>query len=128
MKDSTTKLMHKAERSMDAARDDLAHGHWEAAANRIYYAMFYAAEAMLNERNLKFRKHGGVHAAFGEHFAKTAELDPKYHRWILTAFNKRIAADYGFDAELTESDIRDLLARATEFVKVASEFLRESSP
>ena len=27
--------------------------------------MFYLAEALLNEKELRFKKHGGVHAAFG---------------------------------------------------------------
>jgi uncharacterized protein (UPF0332 family) len=32
--------------------------------------MFYVAEALLFEKGLQFRKHSGVHSAFGEHFAK----------------------------------------------------------
>ena len=42
---------------------------------------FYLAVALLNERDLHFRKHAGVHAAFGEHFAKTGVINPKFHRW-----------------------------------------------
>ena len=92
MNDNTAKLLDKSARSIAAAEDSLAAGHCEAAASRAYYAMFYVAEALLNERGLRFRKHGGVHGAFGEHFAKPGLLDPKYHRWLLSAFNKRITA------------------------------------
>ena len=35
------------------------------AASRAYYAMFYAAEALLQSRGLAFSKHSAVHAAFG---------------------------------------------------------------
>lgn len=47
--------------------------------------MLYAAEALLISKGLRFRKHGSVHAAFGEHFAKGQVLDPKFHRWLLDA-------------------------------------------
>jgi hypothetical protein len=62
--------------------------------------MFYTAEALLNERSLRFKKHGGVHAAFGEHFAKPGLLDAKYHRWLLAAFEKRITKPVSFSMRL----------------------------
>lgn len=42
--------------------------------------MFYVASALLTRKGRSFRKHSAVQAAFGEHFARTGELDPKYHR------------------------------------------------
>lgn len=62
----------------------------EFAAGRVYYAMFYAAEALVFEQGLSFSKRAGVHAAFGEHFAKPGWLDAKYHRCLLDAFAKRL--------------------------------------
>lgn len=59
--------------------------------------MFYVAEALLHERNLEFKKHSGVHAAFGKYFATTGEIDPKFHRWLLEAFEARLDADYGVE-------------------------------
>jgi uncharacterized protein (UPF0332 family) len=119
MNEATAKLLDKADRAIAAATSALRDGHIEAGAGRAYYAMFYVAEALLNERGLRFRKHGGVQSAFGEHFAKTGLLDPKYHRWLLTAFNKRISADYDVDAELSPSDVATMLAQAREFQNAA---------
>ena len=127
MNETTAKLIEKAGRSIAAGESALADNHIDAAANRAYYAMFYVAEALLNERSLKFRKHGGVHGAFGEHFAKTGILDPKHHRRLLAAFNKRIAADYGVDAELTAAEVGEMLAHAREFLQAAGEFLEASA-
>jgi len=107
MKQVTGALLDKAHRSISAAKTLLA-TESEFAAARAYYAMFYIAEALLAERDLRFSKHAGVHSAFGEHFAKTGLLDPKYHRWLLTAFNKRIQADYTVEAEITAEDARVL--------------------
>lgn len=80
MKEHTSKLLDRAQDAIEAADILLTHEKVEIAAGRAYYAMFYTAEALLNEKGLQFNKHGGVHAAFGEHFAKTNVLDPKYHR------------------------------------------------
>ena len=112
MNDTTVKLLDKATRSIAAGESALTDGHIEAAANRAYYAMFYVAEALLNERGLTFRKHAGVHSAFGEHFARQGMLDARYHRWLLAAFNKRVAADYGVDAELSATEVGQMLEQA----------------
>jgi uncharacterized protein (UPF0332 family) len=126
MKQATAKLLEKAERSIAAGETLQSAGHLEAAVSRAYYAMFYVAEAVLHERGLRFRKHGGVHAAFGEHFAKTGLLDSRFHRWLLTAFNKRITADYGVDAELRPPEVSEMLTQARDFLQAARSLIRLS--
>ncbi len=123
MNSTTAKMLEKTVRSIAAGKSALADGHVEAAAGRAYYAMLYVDEAILYERGLRFRKHGGVHAAFGEHFAKTGLLDRRFHRRLLAAFNKRIAADYGVDVEVNAREVEELLAQAGEFLQAAREFL-----
>ena len=90
MKASSQQLLKKAVRAIEAAESLLENGYPEFSTGRAYYAMFYTAEALLEEKDLKFSKHGGVHGAFGQHYVKTELLDPKYHRWLLDAFDQRI--------------------------------------
>jgi len=123
MKEATTKFMEKAARSLAAAERLTNTGDAEFAVGRAYYAMFYVAEALLNEKGLRFRKHGGVHGAFGEHFAKTGLLDQKYHRWILEAFSKRVTGDYGVDTDLNSDDARIVIDQAQDFLQAAKEIL-----
>ena len=123
MKGATAKLLEKAGRAIAAGESALRDGHTEAAVGRAYYAMFHVAQGLLNERELRFRKHGGVHSAFGEHFVKTGEFDPRYHRQFLAAFNKRIVADYGVEIELTTSEVEKALAQARNFLDAARRFL-----
>jgi uncharacterized protein (UPF0332 family) len=95
------------------------------SAGRAYYAMFYIAEALLNEKELKFSKHSGVHAAFGEHFAKTKEMDAKFHRWLIDAFDKRLVGDYGVETDI-EIDISvNMIHQAREFLEAAQKYLEE---
>ena len=119
MRPEAAKLLAKASRSLEAARDHLEKGDADFAASRAYYAMFYAAEALLVERGLQFKKHSGVHAAFGEHFAKTGVLDPRFHRWLLDAFDLRLEGDYGFEAALVAEDVTEMLTRARQFLEQA---------
>jgi uncharacterized protein (UPF0332 family) len=123
MKETTAKLMEKAARSLAAAERLTKSGDAEFAVGRAYYAMFYAAQALLNEKGLRFRRHGGVHGAFGEHFVKTGLLDQKYHRWLLEAFSKRVTGDYGVDADVSSDDARALIGQAQELLQAAKENL-----
>lgn len=58
MKDSSRLLITKAMRAIEAAETLLDNGLAEFATGRAYYAMFYVAEALLNEKDLRFSKHG----------------------------------------------------------------------
>ncbi len=87
MNAQTLGLLNKAERAIAATESLLRDGLPEFACGRAYYSMFYVAEALPVEEGLRFRKHSGVHAAFGARFAATSEMDPKFHRWLLDAFD-----------------------------------------
>ena len=125
MKETTAKLLEKAARSLKVAEGLMKSGDAEFSVGRAYYAMFYAAQALLNEKELRFRKHSGVHSAFAEHFVKNGLLDKKYHRWLLSAFSKRITGDYGIEAELTPEDATLLIGQAQEFLTTAETFLEK---
>ena len=126
MKESSEKLLVKAGRSIEASKSLLQTGEAEFAAGRAYYAMFYVAEALLNETGLSFRKHGGVHGSFGEHFVKTGFMDAKYHRWLLDSFDKRIAGDYGVDASISVGEANEMIKQAHEFLEEARRYLAPS--
>jgi len=85
--------------------------------------MFYIAEAPLNEKGLRFTKHSGVHSAFGENFAKTNEMDTKFHRWLIDAFDKRLAGDYGVETDIETEVAIHMINQAREFLEAAQEYL-----
>jgi len=125
VKKTTEKLLEKATRSLKVAESLIKSGDAEFSVGRAYYAMFYAAQGLLNEKELRFRKHAGVHSAFAEQFVKTGLVDKKYHRWLLSAFSKRIAGDYGIEAELTREDASLVIGQAQEFLTTAKTFLEK---
>ena len=81
--------------------------------------MFFVAEALLASRDMTFSSHRAVISAYGQHFAKTNVLDPRFHQALLNAFNQRQLGDYTVDSGLTREDIDTLLNDAREFLKVA---------
>jgi uncharacterized protein (UPF0332 family) len=125
MKGSSKQLLEKASRAIEASSILLDSGFTEFSSGRAYYAMFYTVEALLNEKDLKFSKHGGVHSAFGEHFIKTGLFDAKYHRWLLDAFDRRIESDYGSVATVTDDDARELIEQAKEFLREAKTYFQK---
>jgi uncharacterized protein (UPF0332 family) len=117
--------LDKASGFVEAARLLLQEGFADSAADRAYYAMFYAVEALLAERDLDFSSHGAVHGAFGRLFAKTGELDPKYHGWLIRAFEARQSATYGVNvAEEADSErVEALIGQAEELVAAIRDYL-----
>jgi len=123
VKEATRKLLEKTRRAIHAAEVLLKDDEIDFAAGRAYYAMFYTAEALLNEKGLRFRKHGGVHGAFGEHFVKTRDFDAKYHRWLIDAFDKRVQGDYDVESVITSEDVEDMIRQAQECLETAEGYL-----
>jgi uncharacterized protein (UPF0332 family) len=70
VKSETEALLLKSHESLDAAQLLNAQGYANVAASRAYYAMFYAAQALLLERGFSFSSHSAVIAAFGREIAK----------------------------------------------------------
>jgi uncharacterized protein (UPF0332 family) len=67
MKEYSRKLLDKALDAIEGAELLVDMGKSDIGAGRAYYAMFYVAEALLNEEDMQFGKHSAVHAAYGEH-------------------------------------------------------------
>ncbi len=123
MKSNTQRFLEKAERAIKTAEYLLVLPDLEAATARAYYAMFYIAEGLLNEKDLSFKKHSGVLGAFGQYFSKTGLMDVKFHQYILSAYNKRIIADYGVDEEIENSEVSEMIQHAREFIEAAKTIL-----
>jgi uncharacterized protein (UPF0332 family) len=79
------RYIDKAEHALKVAEGLLKAGHPSDAASKTYYAMFYAAQALLKSEGIEVTKHSAVESALGHHFAKPGRLDRKYHRMLIDA-------------------------------------------
>jgi len=119
MSDPAEDLLAKSKDSIRAAQVLLDQGFPGYAASRAYYAMFYAAEALLDRKGLAFSKHSGVIAAFGLHLVKTFEVPQELHRHIIEAMEIRQEGDYAPTETVTAVDAAEQIARARSFVAIA---------
>ena len=116
LKKQVSLLLSKAHHAIRAADILIREGEIEGAAGRAYYAMFYVASALLAQNGLGSAKHSGIHALFGEYFAKPGHVDPKFHRFLLNGFDLRLQADYNFEAVITIEEAATMLDQAREFL------------
>jgi len=123
MNEQSQKFLDRALDTIEAAEGLMNMNKMEIAAGRAYYAMFYIAEALLAEKGLGFSAHGQVIGAYGLHFAKTKTLDPKFHRWLVDAFDIRVTGDYAMDASIDSQIVANLINQAREFLEAAQEYL-----
>ncbi len=126
MKEYTRKLLDKAVDTIEGAELLLDHGKTDLAAGRAYYALFYIAEALLNEKGLQFNTHGDVIGAYGKEFSKTKLLDQKFHRWLRTGFDTRLISDYHVDTNIEAAIVSNMINQAREFLEAAQEYLGRS--
>jgi HEPN domain len=63
--------------------------------NRLYYAAFYAARALLATRDVDAARHSGLITVFQQHFVKTGLVPAETGKVLARAFEKRQTSDYG---------------------------------
>jgi uncharacterized protein (UPF0332 family) len=116
-------LLQKTREALKAAEMLAQGGLNDFAAGRAYYAMFYAAQALLQTKGLTFSQHGSTLAAFGQHFVKTGEVEPQYHRFILDAFDARLLGDYSTTKHITPETAAEMIQQAKLFLELAERLL-----
>ncbi|MBC8496775.1 MAG: HEPN domain-containing protein [Chloroflexi bacterium] len=117
-------LMTRAERSLEAARLLIDNEYYPEAVSRTYYAMFYAATALLHSEGIAVSKHSAVIAQVGQHFANTGKIAVHLHRALIDVFDERQTADYG-GIIFSHDDTESAYQAAGEFVQAAREYLDE---
>jgi len=118
-------LMTKAIHALEVAEKLRAGGDFPDAASKAYYAMFYAAQALLKAHDIEVVKHSAVASMLGLHFAKSGRLDPKFHRIFLNARRAREAADYGIFTEIMEPTADVTVDDGRAFITEISRILQE---
>jgi uncharacterized protein (UPF0332 family) len=91
--------------------------------NRLYYAMFYAVLALLQEKEMGASKHAGAISLFDREFIKKGIFDEKLSKSLHRAFELRQKGDYMEQAEVTRSDVIEILPETKEFVRKVKAYL-----
>jgi uncharacterized protein (UPF0332 family) len=118
VKKEVQRLLEKADHALEVAESLYKQGFAQDAASKLYYAMFYASQALLKSEDIEVIKHSAVESALGYHFAKTGRIDPKYHRMLINARKVRESIDDDIQEETIEPMAILKLEDGKEFVAV----------
>jgi uncharacterized protein (UPF0332 family) len=113
-----------AEQMLADASSLLRNGSLRSAANRCYYAVFYAASGLALRDNKSFHKHSGVISYFHSAYVKTGRLPKELGAIFQRAFDSRCEADYEDLVELRSEDLSESLQQAQRFVAEVRSLLR----
>jgi uncharacterized protein (UPF0332 family) len=91
--------------------------------NRLYYAMFYAVLALLQEKEMGTSKHSGAIALFDREFVKIGTFPKEMSKALHRAFELRQKGDYMEETEVTADDVAEIRPVAEQFVESAERFL-----
>jgi uncharacterized protein len=116
--------MAQAGETLAEADQLLASQALRGAVNRLYYAAFYAARALLATRELDAARHTGLITLFQQHFVKTGLVPAETGRVLARAFEKRQNSDYGDFSTIDPADAQDLSRAVHLFVHASGELLQ----
>ncbi len=102
-KQYVTYRLETAYKTLDAAKVLADSEFWNSSINRLYYAAFYAVNALLVWNNILTKSHSTTKSQFSLHFVKTGRFDKKHGRLLAELFDSRQKGDYenifDYDAE-----------------------------
>ena len=124
-----TIVKYRLDRAKEALLDvhfSIQNKRWNNAANRLYYACFYAAIALLINDGYETRTHNGVRTLLEKHYVKNGIISGKSSRAYYKTFNLRQTGDYDDLAIITEIDVIPLVEPAVLFISEIENFIENN--
>lgn len=100
-------------------------GYYNTAVNRLYYACYYAAIALLVKCGINPATHAGVKQMLGMHFVATGRLSREAGRTFSLLFERRHSSDYDDFAYSNAEEIEELMPKARMFIAAIGDLLKE---
>ena len=117
--------MERTSETMEEARILADNGHYNAAVNRLYYACFYATQALLLKHHLTATTHAGVKSMLGLHIVSKEINSFEHGKTFNTLFEKRHSSDYEAFAYCDKDLIDDLTPLAIAYIGRIKELLED---
>lgn len=113
-------VVYRLEKSNDAmveAKDCASLGHWNLAANRLYYAAYYASSALLISAGYAAKTHDGTIGMIGQHYVRTGVLANEDGSLLARLQNMRHTGDYDDFLDWTKEDVEPYITKTEAFIK-----------
>lgn len=110
--------IESARKTFEAAKVLADNGFWNSAVNRLYYAVFYAVNALLVLHEIQTKSHSATKSQFSFHFVKTGKFDKKYGRLLAELFDWRQKGDYENIFDYDSDSVQPLFLPVEEFIRL----------
>lgn len=97
--------LEKAQKTVDELKILTENALWNAAANRLYYALFHAVSALLINDGHPVKSHRGVMAQFGQYYVRTEIFSREDGHLLSELVIMRDNADYNCFYEAAEENV-----------------------
>jgi uncharacterized protein (UPF0332 family) len=112
----------KAHRALKDAQAEISP---DLSVNRSYYAMYYAAQAILLLNGYEVKTHKGVNSEFSKYFVKTGQIPKEIFKSLGRAENDRYKADYHPKSGISDEEAHEHLKNAVAFVSMIENLIEK---
>lgn len=108
--------IEKAYGTLVEAHDCADDGHWTLAANRLYYAAYYASKALLIQNGIVAKSHEGVIGMIGQNFVLKGIVSLDEAKLLARLQNMRKTGDYDDFIEWHQEDVEPLFEKVERYI------------
>lgn len=111
-----TYRIEKAKAVLVEARDNTRLGHWSLVGNRLYYAVYHMAQALLLDKGLSAKTHAGTIQIIGQQFISVGLIGKTYGRLFSRLYELRQSGDYDDMFDVTEEQVMPYFGQVEKFI------------
>jgi uncharacterized protein (UPF0332 family) len=108
--------LNRASETLEEAKIAIENKRYLLAANRIYYASFYAVSALAIKHEFKTSKHTQLLSWFNKNFVKNGIVEKRLGKFYLDAFEMRQESDYEDFVVIDKTSIDEKVKLTLEFI------------
>jgi uncharacterized protein (UPF0332 family) len=108
--------IQKAKNTLHEAKGNIELAYWHTAANRLYYACYYAVSALLIKNGYAAQTHSGTLGLLGMNFVSNGIISKESGKLYSKLFELRQTGDYSDWAVLESTDVQPLVEPAEKFI------------
>lgn len=101
-------------------------GYWDNIANRLYYAVFHAVNALLIHDGHLVNTHRGIIALFGNYYIRTGIFASEDGRLYSDLQTMRNNSDYNCSYNATQQEIEPMIEPARNLIEKISNYIKEN--
>ncbi|MBA7524891.1 hypothetical protein ES705_17036 [subsurface metagenome] len=112
-------IKYRLERAIETIEEAVLlanNNHWNASINRLYYACFYATNALLIKHDLSSSKHSGVRVILNREFVKKEIISKELAAIYNDLFEYRKESDYEDFYHVDPETVKQMIDKTKKYV------------